>query len=157
MPTQEDIQAPEDTVEEYKPNRATRRSKKPEGPQRATLDLLRNKRPREKEVTLNFPADGGGTEAATFLFRSISAKEWELMVSKHKPTSAQRADGQSLNPDTFPPALLARVCVDPPLTESEWSEIWSSDEWNRGELGDFFSAAYALCTEGFDIPFNVSA
>jgi hypothetical protein len=157
MPTQEDdiIEATTDT-DVYVPNRASRRAKKPAGPQRATLDMLRNKKPREKEVTLPFPTDGGGTEDATFLFRSIGAKEWELLVSKHKPTNAQRADGQPFNTDTFPPALLARVCVDPAMAEEEWSEIWTSPDWNRGEISDFYAHAVNLCTEGFDVPFNGS-
>ena len=154
MPTQE----PEEIeAEEFTPNRATRRAAKKSGPQRATLAMLRSKKPREKEVTLNFPTDGGGTEVATFLFRSIGAKEWELLVSKHKPTTEQRADGQAFNPDTFPAALLARVCIDPVITEEEWREIWVSPDWNRGELADFYGEAVGLCMNGFDIPFNASA
>ena len=152
MPTQED-----DLTEEVTPNRATRRAAKKAGPQRASASLLLNKKPREREISLNLPTDGDGTEAATFLFRSIGAKEWELMVSKHKPTSDQRADGQPFNTDTFPPALLARVCVDPVITEDEWREIWGSPDWSRGELGDLYAAAVNICTDGFDIPFNASA
>jgi len=151
MPTQE-----EDVTEETAPNRAARRSKKPAAGGRATLDLLRNKSPRQKEITLAIPGEDGDIEA-TFLFRSIGAKEWELLVTKHKPTPAQRADGQPFNVDTFPPALLSRVCVDPALTESDWAEIWVSPDWNRGEISDFYQQAVDLCTTGFDIPFNESA
>lgn len=149
MPTQDDtIEAPE----EYKPNRAARRAKKPVGPTRATLDLLRNKKPREKEIALTLDED-----EVTFLFRSIGAREWELLVSKHKPTNAQRAEGMAFNTDTFPPALLSRVCVDPAMSEEDWLEIWTSPDWNRGEISDFYQQAVNLCTEGFNIPFNESA
>jgi hypothetical protein len=154
MPTQ-DEDTTEDRVEEYKPNRAIRRSKKPVVDGRATIDLLRNKRPREKEVSLSIPGPDGDQEA-TFLFRSIGAKEWELLVSKHKPTNAQRADGASFNSDTFPPALLARVCVEPEMSEEDWSEIWDSPDWSRGEITDLYGAAVNLCTTGFNIPFSAS-
>jgi len=155
MPTQDDTIEVTTEAEDYTPNRASRRSKKPGAGGRATLDLLRNKRPREREISLKIPGTEGDTEA-TFLFRSIGAKEWELLVGKHKPTNAQRADGQPFNIDTFPPALLARVCVEPQLTEDDWMEIWTSPDWNRGEISDFYQAAVDLCTTGFDVPFSAS-
>lgn len=151
MPTQET-----DEVEDYKPNRVTRRAKKPSGPARATLAMLRSKAPRQKEIVLPFPGDDGATELS-FLFQSIGAKEWELLVSKHKPTPAQRADNAVFNTDTFPPALLARVCVEPAMSEEDWLEIWESPDWNRGEISRIYGEAVDLCMEGFNIPFNASA
>jgi hypothetical protein len=152
MPTQE---TEETEAEEFTPNRAARRAKVKSN--RATLSMLRSKKPQEKEVAVAFPDGAGGTEDATFLFRSIGAKEWELLVAKYPPTSAQRAEGQPFNTDTFPPALLSRVCVDPALSEEDWVEIWSSPDWNRGEIADLYGEAVALCTAGFNIPFRGSA
>lgn len=150
MPTQETDETPE--VEDYTPNRATRRAAAKSN--RATLKALMSKKPREKEVTLTLP---GEEEPVTFLFRSIGARDWESLVSKNPPTSSQRADGQPFNTDTFPPALLASVCVDPAISEEDWKEIWGSPDWNRGEIADLYGEAVALCTQGFDIPFNASA
>jgi hypothetical protein len=149
MPTQETDETPE--VEEYAPNRATRRAAAKAN--RATLKALLSKKPREKEVTLTLP---GESEPVTFLFRSIGARDWESLVAKHPPTTAQRAEGQPFNTDTFPPALLSRVCVDPDISEDDWVEIWSSPDWNRGEIADLYGQAVTLCTQGFDIPFSES-
>jgi hypothetical protein len=49
------------------------------------------------------------------------------------------------------------VCVDPVLTVEEWQEIWTSESWSRGEIGDLYGEAVSLCTSGFNIPFNASA
>jgi hypothetical protein len=148
MPTQDETT--EVTTEEYKPNRATRRAKPKSN--RATFAQLRSKAPQEKEVVVRL-----GDDEMSFLFRSIGAKEWDLLVSKHPPTNAQRADGNPFNTDTFPPALMARVCVEPVLSSEEWTEIWESDTWSRGEIGDLYAAAVNLCTSGFNIPFSASA
>lgn len=158
MPTQETDESAE--VEEYTPNRATRRATvkvKKSGPKRATLAALKSKAPRQKEIVLPFPSPEGEAEEVSFLFQSIGAKEWELLVSKHKPTPAQRAENAAFNTDTFPPALLARVCIDPAMSEEDWVEIWESPDWNRGEISRLYGEAVDLCMEGFNIPFNASA
>jgi hypothetical protein len=152
MPTQETDETPE--TEDFVPNRASRRATAKKS--RATLKALLSKKPREREITLAFPGEDGSTEL-TFLFRSVGAKDWESLVAKHPPTGAQRADGQPFNTDTFPPALLAAVCVDPAISEEDWVEIWTSPDWNRGEISDLYGQAVTLCTQGFDIPFNESA
>lgn len=148
MPTQETDETPE-VEENFTPNRASRRAAAKSN--RATLRALISKKPREKEVTLSLP---GETEPMTFLFRSMGARDWETLVTKYPPTASQRSDGQPFNTDTFPPALLARVCVDPEISEEDWNEIWNSPDWNRGEISDLYGQAVTLCTQGFDIPFN---
>jgi len=150
MPTQE----PEEVTEEYTPNRATRRAKKSSGPARATLAMLRNKKRLEKELTVMLPVEGGETEEVSFLFQSIGAQEWDRLVAKYPPTAEQRANGESFNMHKFAPALLSAVCADPKLTEGEWTEIWGSPDWNRGEVVQFYVTAVELCSTGMDVPFS---
>jgi hypothetical protein len=114
------------------------------------------KAPQEREVKVFLPVEGGKSEEATLLFRSIGAKEWDSLVKKYPPNHDQRADGQPFNTDTFGPALLARVCVEPEISESDWKEIWDSPDWNRGEVATLYGEAVNLCTTGIDIPFNGS-
>lgn len=121
---------------------------------RATLDLLRSKKRLEKEMTVLLPVGDGKTEEVSFLFQSIGAQEWDRLVAKFPPTAEQRAEGASFNMHTFAPALLARVCVDPELTEEDWKEIWNSPDWNRGEVVQFYVTAVELCSTGMDIPFS---
>lgn len=133
---------------------ATARSAQRSKSKRATLDLLKSKRRLEKEVTMLLPVGDGKTEEASFLFASIGAQEWDHLVAKHPPTTEQRSDGAAFNMHTFAPALLARVCVDPELTESDWKEIWDSPDWNRGEVVQFYATAVELCSTGMDVPFS---
>lgn len=145
MPT-EDPQ----NVEDIKPNRATRRSQ--EKVARATMKALVGKKRAEREVTVTL--DG---KPATMLFRAIGSKEWDLLQSQHKPTKAQIEQGMQFNVDTFPAALLSRVCVDPAMDEEVWQEIFDSEDWSRGELGDLYNEAISLNNAGFSVPFNASA
>lgn len=121
---------------------------------RATLDLLRSKKRQEQELTVMLPVEGGKTQEVSFLFQSIGAQEWDRLVAKFPPTSEQRADGQAFNMHRFAPALLSAVCTDPQLTESEWSEIWDSPDWNRGEVVQLYATAVELCSTGMNIPFS---
>lgn len=124
--------------------------------QRATSELLLKKRPVEKEVVLNVQGEDGNPEELTMLFRAISHRDYDDLMAKHKPTANQQKDGYAYNPDTFGPALVARVCVDPALSEEDAKAIWDSDEWNRGEISTLFSAAVDVCMRGADIPFTES-
>ena len=121
---------------------------------RATLELLRSKKPREKEITVLWPVEDGETEEVSFLFRSIGAQAYDKLVGKYPPTMEQRADGASFDLHRFAPALLAQVCAEPKLTEAEWKSIWDSPDWNRGEVMQFFAQAVELCSVGLDIPFT---
>lgn len=132
----------------------TSRSRQRSVSKRATLDKLRSKRRMEKELTVLLPVEGGKTEEMSFLFRSIGAQEWDRLVSKHPPTAEQRANGDPFNMHTFAPSLLSATCADPELSVEEWTEIWNSPDWNRGEVVQFYVTAVELCSTGMDIPFS---
>lgn len=149
MPTQEPTEN-EQAGEAVKPNRATRRATAKAV--RATLKSMLDKKPVQKEVQIVLNG-----EQTTLLFASIGAKEWDVLAGQHKPTKDMIAEGAAFHTDTFPPALLARVCIDPAASEEDWLEIWESGAWSRGELAELFNQAYLLCSNGFDIPFSASA
>lgn len=113
---------------------------------RATFEKLRGKKRAESEFTLSING-----EELSFLFRSIGAIEYDRLLTKHKPTTEQRAAGAQFNIDTFAPALLSRVSVEPVMDDTEWGEIWNSPDWNRGELMGLFGHAVDLCNEGLDL------
>lgn len=113
---------------------------------RATLDLLRSKKRAEKEFS--FLING---EEATFLFRSISAKEYDQLITDNPPNVEQRAQGSTYNLHTFAPSLLSRVIIEPEVGEEHWAEIWRSPDWNRGELMTLFGEAVELCNTGLAV------
>jgi hypothetical protein len=80
--------------------------------------------------------------------------EYDRLVSKHPPTTEQRADGASFNLDTFAPALISAVSSDPEISPTDAKEIWNSAEWSRGEVITLYRQAVDLCNRGLDIPFN---
>jgi hypothetical protein len=114
---------------------------------RATLDILRGKKPRREEFTAPIGTDD---ERVSFEYVAIGAKEYDAMLTKHPPTNEQRIAGAQFNMDTFAPVLLSRVCRDPALSAEEWKEIWTSDSWGRGELVDIFYKAVNLCSREID-------
>lgn len=116
---------------------------------RASLARLQSKKAREKTVEIELPAETGeGTEKVELLFRSIGATEYDRLVTKFPPTSAQKKEGAAYNIDLFAPALLSAVLVDPAMTEEEARELWNSEQWNRGELIVLFREAIDICITG---------
>lgn len=124
-------------------------------PRRASLEDLRKKPSRNREVTIATIGDDGEDAELTMVFRAVSYKAYDALLTANQPTKEQVRDGESnWNPDTFPPALIAACAVDPPLDIAAAQELWTSEEWSRGELMDLFYAVVKLNVEGLDIPFT---
>lgn len=130
------------------------RSKQSAASKRATLSRLTKKTRAEREVSVSLPDGEGGQDVATLLFRALGAQDYDKLLGKHPPTAQQRLEGHSYNLDTFGPALLSRVCVDPEMTEDEAKAIWTSGEWSRGEIMTLFGHAVEICNQGMDVPFG---
>ena len=117
----------------------------------ATLDLLKGKK--RQQDTFKIWVDSSEVEMT---FQAIGAIEYDKLVSKHPPTTEQRADGAAFNLDTFAPALIAAVSSDPEISLSDAKEIWNSNDWSRGEVITLYRKAVDLCNRGLDIPFNAN-
>lgn len=116
---------------------------------RATFEKFKTKKRIEREIA--FELNG---EDVSMLFRAIGSTEFDKLIAKSPPTYEQKSNGAQYNVDTFGPALLAKVCIDPEMSKEEWIEVWNSENWNRGEILQMFYIANELCNRGFDIPFN---
>lgn len=114
---------------------------------RATLDMLLGKKPNRDEFTVPF---GPGGDQVSFLYISVGATDYDALLTDHPPTSEQRVAGASFNINTFAPALLAKVCRDPAIDMSGWTELWTSPNWGRGELMGLFWRAANLCSKEVD-------
>lgn len=125
------------------------RAKQREASKRATFAKLSKKPRAEREV----PVTVGG-EQLTVLFKAIGAREYDRLLGEHPPNAKQKMEGQTYNMDTFGPALVAAVCVDPDLSEDEAKAIWESEDWSRGEVMTLFMNAVELCNQGMDVPFT---
>jgi hypothetical protein len=121
---------------------------------RATFEMLVKKPRLEREVPVKIPRDDGEMSEVVMLFRAVGARDYDRLLTKHPPTTEQRAEGSSYNINTFGPALISRVCIDPEMSEEQTAEIWNSSDWGRGEVMSLFSAAVELCNKGLDIPFT---
>lgn len=113
---------------------------------RATIEALRDKKPRETELT----AEVNG-EKLSFLFRAISSRDYDKLMTANGPTKEQEARGQYYNPETFGPALLSRVCAEPKLEDSDWRGIWDSPDWSGGEITELFQEAINICGQGLNL------
>lgn len=113
---------------------------------RATYAKLKGKKPQTDE----FEADLDG-EKVSFLFRAIGATDYDKLVTKFPPTTEQKANGDNFDLNRFAPALLAQVSIEPTMDADEWSEIWTSESWGRGEVSALFWGAVNLCNKGMDL------
>ncbi len=130
------------------------RTRQSESSKRATFDLLKNKPRAEREVVLRLPNESGEYDEMSMLFRAIGSQDYDKLLSKNPPSQEQKAEGGSYNVNTFGPALLSRVCIEPDMDQKQWSEIWNSPDWNRGEMMQLFLVAVELCNRGLDIPLS---
>jgi hypothetical protein len=58
------------------------------------------------------------------------------------------------NPDTFGPALVAAVCVEPKLSIEQVTAIIDSGTWSPGEVSTLTGSAMAICQVGAGVPFT---
>jgi hypothetical protein len=119
----------------------------------ATAADLLGKPARTQDITITVPGEKDDVEFALKL-RAVSAATYDQLLADHPPTKEQTADGAGYNADTFAPAIIAAVVVEPALTVEQATEIWTGDTWSRGELRDLFMACVNLCARGLDVPFT---
>lgn len=90
-------------------------------------------------------------------YRAISGKAYDRLVADHPPTAQQQAEANgaaAFNLDTFAPALIAAVSLEPKLTYEQAERLWSSDDWSGGETSSLFFNAQRVCNSGIDVPFS---
>jgi hypothetical protein len=137
LPSAVSTEAPAETVQPVAPSR--------DAP-RATLAQLRGKKRAQRELPFVL-----GGEEVSFLFKAISAKDYDQLQTDCPPTLAQRGAGTSYNINKFAPKLLSRVIAEPDLPEDVWEEFWTSPDWNRGELLTLFGSCVDICNTGLDL------
>jgi hypothetical protein len=126
------------------------RQEQSQASKRATFEMLKSKKRRFREITFLLSED----EPVTMMLVALGSQAYDKLVTKHPPTQDQRIEGAAYNVDTFAPALLEAVVTEPQLTTDQWKEIWTSSDWNRGEVLDLFAAAAGLCVQGLDVPLS---
>ncbi len=79
--------------------------------------------------------------AVSFTLRSKGRKVYDRLILEHPPTEAQIKDHADeglgecpYNADTFPPALLQAVCIEPVLELWEWKAFFDWDSLTDEEL-----------------------
>ncbi len=132
------------------------RQKQSDYSKKATLDMLKGKKRAAAKFTIFVNDEDGEKQEVEINYRAIGATAYDKLVSKHPPTTEQRADGASFNLDTFAPALIAAVCLEPEMSEKDALELWNSPDWSRGEVITLYRHAVDLCNRGMDIPFTES-
>lgn len=119
----------------------------------ATLNDLVKKKRRIKEVTIHSTDDDGHDLELLLRYQALSPKEFDDLVAKYPPNPKQKLDGMAYNPDTFGPALVAAVCIDPSLSVEDVTAIIDSGTWSPGEVNTLTGEAMSLCQTGAGVPF----
>jgi hypothetical protein len=120
----------------------------------ATFKDLQSKPKRTKDVVLKVPDEDGEIIELVVTLKAIGSKAYDDMVAKHPPTAEQKKENGQYNPDTFGPALISACSFDPHMTPNEAAEIWTSEDWSRGEIMELFVGCVEVCSKGLDVPFT---
>lgn len=131
------------------PAKSTRRA--------ATFKDLQSKPKRTKDVVLKVPDEDGEIIEFVVTLKAIGSKAYDDLIAKHPPTTEQKKDSAQYNADTFGPALISACSFEPRMTPNEASEIWTSEDWSRGEVMELFVAAIEVCSKGLNVPFSEPA
>ena len=120
----------------------------------ATFDLLIKKPRRTLDFTIYTRGDDGEELALQMRYQAISSKRYDELQAANPPASKERQQGAIYNVDTFAPALISEVSLDPKLSYEQASELYHSDDWAPGEISNLFINALSVCNQGLNVPFN---
>lgn len=108
----------------------------------------------DAEEELREAQEAAAEAAVTFRFEALGRVELDVLMGEHPPTKEQtttaRREGKGApmwNGDTFPPSLIAACCVEPAIDDKQAAEMWTSPQWNAGELDALFMCAWLLCRQ----------
>ncbi|MFD0852340.1 hypothetical protein ACFQ07_08905, partial [Actinomadura adrarensis] len=91
-----------------------------------------------------------------FAFRALPSGAYRDLVEAHPPRKDNENDAVfGADMATFPVALLAASCVDPPMTEEQVTQL--ADLLTEGQLMTMFGCCMALNRSMVDIPKSVTA
>lgn len=122
----------------------------------ATLSDLMGKKRRKLAFTVNSMDDDGHALELVVNYQAISPVEYDELISQHPPTAKQKGLGMDYNPETFGPALVERVSIEPKISGADVKAMIASGSWSPGEIDTITGAAYLVCQQGAGIPFTVS-
>lgn len=122
----------------------------------ATLAELKSKKRRVVSFDIHSLDEDGADVALTLKYQALSRTEYDELVAAYPPTPKQKSDGMIYNPETFAPALVAAVSVDPKLSIADVKDLMEDPSWSPGEIETLTGMAFGLCQQGAGIPFTVS-
>lgn len=120
--------------------------------QPATFGALMGKAPRTTTFPIDITDAEGNEVRVVIKMKAISSAAYDKLVAEHPPK--KKNAGDSFDPDTFGPALLAKCLTQPSLSLDEAKQLWTSETWAGGEVVDLFNRAVALNMRGLNVPFN---
>lgn len=122
----------------------------------ATFADLMSKKRREKDVVISTVDEDGYDVELVLRYRAIGAKAFDDLIAKYPPNSKQKADGIAYNPETFGPALVAEVSIDPVLTIEQAQQLIENSSWSAGETNTLTMEAMRICQVGAGVPFTAT-
>ena len=87
---------------------------------------------------------------ATFRFRALPARQFSDLLAQH---AAPGGTGALFDVNTFPPALIARCCVDPAMTVDEYAEL--AEVLSHAQQEVLFDAAWTVNQQVPSVPFSL--
>lgn len=124
------------------------------GPAAATIEELFAKPRRTLSFNVTVAGEDGESVTRSMKYQAISGKEYDKLIEQHPPTPKQREDQAVLNIDTFAPALIAAVSLEPKLTYEQAEQLYTDPAWSGGEVSSLYYNAQRVCNAGLDVGFN---
>lgn len=94
-----------------------------------------------------------GDEKYQGTVQAISQRDYDALLEQCPPTKEQREQGASFDEAAHGPKLIAACFVEPALTLDQATELFTSPQWNRGEVAELYRECLQVNHTGVSTPF----
>jgi hypothetical protein len=111
-------------------------------------------KPKTRDTFTLYVGSGEERQEIEMTVEALSMKDYDKLLSKFPPSEEEKARGLTYELEKFAPALIAACLVDPELTPAQARQLWSSENWSRGDVEGLFSKVLTVNHRESTVPFN---
>jgi hypothetical protein len=111
-------------------------------------------KPKSRLTFKLYLGDGDDKFEMEMTVEALSMKDYDKLIAKYPPTDEERARGMTYELDKFAPALIAACLVEPDMTLTQAKQLWTSENWSRGDVEGIFTKVLEINHRESTVPFT---
>lgn len=111
-------------------------------------------KPKNTDTFKLYSGQGDDATEIELKLEALSSKDYDKLISKYPPNEADAAKGMTYDLDKFAPALISACLIDPELSLMQAKQLWSGDNWSRGDVEGLYNRVLRLNHRDSTVPFT---